>query len=203
MRKFLNIVSVWNFRSVLTRLSRISIKVFANIVLGFRENFGKILGGFRVYFAKIIFRIPEENFEKVLRNRKNFRVISKNFWSNLENNLEILGEIGRFFSGIAKRLGFSPDNPVSTIRSRIRKYFEKLFKITEKEFGRSSHKFLKYFGGISYFRDTIEKNCGHQFWRNSGQIRSDLRKTVKKLKKNFEIIFEKTGEFGKRKFSLR
>ncbi len=39
MRKILNIVSVWNFRSVLMRLSRISIKVYSNILLGLRENF--------------------------------------------------------------------------------------------------------------------------------------------------------------------
>ncbi len=92
MRKFLNIVSVWSFRSVLMRLSRISIKVFTNILLGLRENFEKILGGSLVYFAKIIFRTPEENFEYVLCNRKNFRVISKNFWLNLENNEEIFGK---------------------------------------------------------------------------------------------------------------
>ncbi len=61
------------------RLSRISIKVFTNILLGLRENFEKILGGFRVYFVKIIFRTPEENFEKVLCDRKNFKVILKNF----------------------------------------------------------------------------------------------------------------------------
>ncbi len=89
MRKFFNIVSVWNFKSVLITLSRISIKVFTNILLGLRENFEKILQGFLVYFAKIIFRISEENFEKVLCNRKNFRVISKKFWLNLENNEEI------------------------------------------------------------------------------------------------------------------
>ncbi len=47
------------------RLNRISINVFPNILLGLRENFEKILGGFRVYFAKIIFSTPEENFEKV------------------------------------------------------------------------------------------------------------------------------------------
>ncbi len=62
MRKFLNIVTVWNFRSVLMRLNRISIKVSTNILLGLRENFEKILGDFRVYFAQITFRIPEENF---------------------------------------------------------------------------------------------------------------------------------------------
>ncbi len=86
MRKFLNIVSVWTFRSVLMRLSRISNKVFTNILLGLRERLEKILGGFRVYFAKIIFRTPAENFEKVLCNCKNFKVISKHFWLNLENN---------------------------------------------------------------------------------------------------------------------
>ncbi len=67
-------------------------------------KFWKILG-FRVDFAKIIFKIPEANFKKVLCNRKNFRVISKNFWLNLENNEEIFGEIRRFFSEIVKRLG--------------------------------------------------------------------------------------------------
>ncbi len=104
MRKFLNIVSVWNFRSVLMRLSKISIKVSINVLLGLKENFEKILEGFRVYFAKIVFRTPEENFEKVLCNRKNFMVISKHFWLNLENNEKNLGEIGRFSSEIVKRL---------------------------------------------------------------------------------------------------
>ncbi len=61
------------------RLSRISIKVFTNILFGLRKNFGKILGSFWVYFAKIIFRTLEENFEKVLCNRKNFKVTLKNF----------------------------------------------------------------------------------------------------------------------------
>ncbi len=65
----------------------------------------KILGGFRVYFAKIIFRALEENFEKVLCNCKYFRVILINFWLNLKNNEEIFGEIGRFFLEIVKRLG--------------------------------------------------------------------------------------------------
>ncbi len=60
------------------RLSTISIKVFTNILLGLGENFEKILG-VRVYFAKIIFRTPEENFGKVLCNCKNFRVILKMF----------------------------------------------------------------------------------------------------------------------------
>ncbi len=87
------------------RFSRISIKVCANILLWLRENFEKILGGLGVYFAKIILRTPEENFEKVLCNLKNFRVISKNFWFNLENNEEIFGEIGIFFSEVVKRLG--------------------------------------------------------------------------------------------------
>ncbi len=122
MRKLLNIVSIWNFRSVLMRLrrilvnvwnfrsvlmklKRILIKVFTNILLGLRENFEKILGGFRIYFAKIIFRTSLENFEKVVCNHKNVRVISKNFWVNLENNKEIFGETGRFFSEIVKRLG--------------------------------------------------------------------------------------------------
>ncbi len=104
MRKFWNIVIVWNFSSVLMILSRISIKVFTNILLGLIENFETILGSFRVYFAKIIFRAPEENFEKVCK-RKNFRVISKNFWLNLGSNEEIFGEIERFFSEIVKRLG--------------------------------------------------------------------------------------------------
>ncbi len=104
MRKFFNIVSVWNSRSVLMRLSRISNKVFTNILLGLRENFEKISGGFRVYFAKIIFRIPKENFEKVLCNRKNFSLILNNFWLNLKNNEEILGEIRRFFLEIVRRV---------------------------------------------------------------------------------------------------
>ncbi len=73
------------------RLSRILIKVFTNILLGLKENFEKILG-FWIYFAKIIFRTPEENFVKVLCTRKNFRVISKNFWLNLENNKKFLGK---------------------------------------------------------------------------------------------------------------
>ncbi len=59
------------------RLSRISIKIFTKILLGLRENFEKILGGFRVYFAKKIFMTPEGNFEKILCNPKNIRVISK------------------------------------------------------------------------------------------------------------------------------
>ncbi len=105
MRKLLNIVSVWNFRSVLMRLSRILIKVFTNISLRLRENFEKILGGFQVYFAKIIFRTPEVNFEKVLCNCKNFMVISKNFWINFKNNEEFFGEIRRFFLEFVKRLG--------------------------------------------------------------------------------------------------
>ncbi len=87
------------------RLNRILIKVFANILLGLRENFEKIPGGFRVYFGKIIFRTPEENFEKLSCNPKNFRVILKNFWLNLENNEEIFGEIKGFFSEIVKWLG--------------------------------------------------------------------------------------------------
>ncbi len=105
MRKFFKIVSVWNFRSVLMRLSRISIKVFTIILLGLWENFEKIFGGFQVDFAKIIFNTPEENFEKVLCNGKNFRLISKIFWLNLQNNKEIFREIGRFFSEIVERLG--------------------------------------------------------------------------------------------------
>ncbi len=94
MRNFLNIVNIfrWNFGSVLMRLSRISIEVFTNILLGLKENFEKILENFRVYFAEIIFRISEENFEKVLCNRKNFKTISKKFWLNLENNEEIFGK---------------------------------------------------------------------------------------------------------------
>ncbi len=69
MRKCLNIVSVWNFRSVLLRLSKILIKIFTNILLRLRDNFKNILGGFGVNFAKIIFRTTEENSEKVLYNR--------------------------------------------------------------------------------------------------------------------------------------
>ncbi len=79
MRNFFNIVRVRNFGSVLMRLRRILIKVFTNILLGLREIFEKIFGGFRAYFAKIIFRTREENFEKVLGNHKNFRVILNNF----------------------------------------------------------------------------------------------------------------------------
>ncbi len=71
------------------RLSKISIKVFANILLGLRENFEKILGGFWVYLAKIIFRTTEENFEKVLRNRKNFRIMKK-FLGKLEDSFQKL-----------------------------------------------------------------------------------------------------------------
>ncbi len=97
-RKLFNIVSVWSFRSVLMRLSKMSTKVFTNILLGLRENFEKILGGFGVYSAKTIFRTPEENFKKVLCNRKSCRVISKNFWLNLENN----EQIRRFFSELWK-----------------------------------------------------------------------------------------------------
>ncbi len=78
MRNFYNIVSIfrWNFGSVLMRFSRISIKVFTKILLRLRENFEKILN-FRVCFAEIILRIAQENFEEVLRNRKNFRKISE------------------------------------------------------------------------------------------------------------------------------
>ncbi len=69
------------------RLSRITNKVFTNILLGLRENFEKILGSLGVYFAKIIFRTPEENFEKVLCNRalqktegnRYFELVRKNF----------------------------------------------------------------------------------------------------------------------------
>ncbi len=77
------------------RLSKISVKVFTKlkILLGLRENFEKILGDFRIYFAEIILRISVENFEKVLCNRKNFRVISEIFRLNLENNEEIFGEM--------------------------------------------------------------------------------------------------------------
>ncbi len=52
MRKCLYIVSVWNFRSVLMKLGRISIKIFMNILLGLRENFEKILGGFGYILQK-------------------------------------------------------------------------------------------------------------------------------------------------------
>ncbi len=45
MRKFLNIICVWNFRSVLMRLSKILIKVSTKILLRLRKNFEKILGG--------------------------------------------------------------------------------------------------------------------------------------------------------------
>ncbi len=61
------------------RLSRISIKVFTNTLLELKENFEKkILGGFQIYFAKITFRTPDKNFQKVLYNRKNYRAISEN-----------------------------------------------------------------------------------------------------------------------------
>ncbi len=48
LREIFYIVSIfrWNFGSVLMRLSRISMKVFTNILLGLRENFENILGGF-------------------------------------------------------------------------------------------------------------------------------------------------------------
>ncbi len=52
----------------------------------------------------IILVNADEIFKKVLCNRKNFMVISKNFWLNLENNEEIFVEIRRFFSEIVKRL---------------------------------------------------------------------------------------------------
>ncbi len=131
MRKCLSIVSVWNFRSVLMRLRRILIKIFTNILLGLRENFEKILGGFRVYSAKIIFRTPDGNFEKVLSNVKNFRVISKNFWLNFENNEKNLGEIRRFFPEIVKWLGKFIRCPwefwkiLKILRGTLRKIFKK------------------------------------------------------------------------------
>ncbi len=87
------------------RLSRILIRVFTKILSGLRENFEKILGNFRVYFAEIILRISEENFEKVLCDCKNFRVILETFSLNLEHNEEIFGAIERFFTEIMKRLG--------------------------------------------------------------------------------------------------
>ncbi len=107
MRNFYNTVSrfLWNLGSVLMRLSRISIKVFTKILSGLRENFEKILEDFQVYFAEIILKIFAENFEKVLYNRKNFKVISEKFWLNLENKEEIFGEIRRFFTEIEKRRG--------------------------------------------------------------------------------------------------
>ncbi len=52
MSKFLNIVSVWNFRSVFMRLGRISIKVFTNILLVLRENFEKSITIFPRIFCK-------------------------------------------------------------------------------------------------------------------------------------------------------
>ncbi len=134
MRKSLNIVTVWNFRLVLMRLSRISIKVFANILLGLRENFEKILG-FRIYFAKIMFRTPEENFEKDLYSRKTFRVISKKFWLNLKNNEEIFGREGgnrRFFSKIVKRLGkFRCAGKFQKILKILRATLRKILKKTK------------------------------------------------------------------------
>ncbi len=132
MRTFLNIVIVWNFRSVLMRLSRILFKVFTNILLGLWENFEKILGGFWVDFAKIIFRTAEENFEKILCNRKYFRVISKNFWLNLENNEELFGEIGRFFSEVVKWLGEVLNNFENIMRN-----FEKNFEEPKSKFWRN------------------------------------------------------------------
>ncbi len=59
------------------RLSRILIKLFLKIKtsLGLRENFED----FWVYFAEIILMIFEENVEKVLCNRKHFRLISEKF----------------------------------------------------------------------------------------------------------------------------
>ncbi len=59
-------------------IKRISIKVFTKILLGFRKNFEKILD-FREYFSEIVLSFSEENFEKVVCNRKNFRAISKKF----------------------------------------------------------------------------------------------------------------------------
>ncbi len=86
------------------KIKKISNKVFTKILLWLRENFEKILD-FRVYFAEIILRIFKENFEKVVCNRKNFRVISRKFWLNLENNEEIFVEIWRFFTEIGRILG--------------------------------------------------------------------------------------------------
>ncbi len=138
MRKFLNIGSVRNFRSLLMRLSRISIKVFTNILLGLRETFEKILG-FRVYLAKIIFRTPEENFKKVLCNQKNFRVLSKYFWLNLENDEEIFGKIRRFFSEIVKRLG------KSMIFKEVLKNFENITRNFQENFEKTKSKFWRNF----------------------------------------------------------
>ncbi len=129
MRKFLNIVSVWNFRSVLMRLSRISIKIFTNILLGSRENLKKILGYFWVRFAKINFRTPEENFEKVFRNCKNFRVISKNFWLYLENNEEIFWEIGGLIYKMTVEVSKNFEN--------ITRNFEENFEKTKSKFWRN------------------------------------------------------------------
>ncbi len=138
MRTFLNIVSVWNFRSVLMKLSRISIKFFTNILLGLRENFVKILGSFRVYFAKIIFRTPEENFEKVLCNRKNFKVISKNFWLNVEIRRNFWRNQKIFFRN----------------REKIRKIY-KMFGIVLKNFENITRN----------FEENFEKTK-RKFWRN-------------------------------------
>ncbi len=127
MRNFLNIVSIsrWNFESVLMRLIRISIKVFTKnkTLLGLRENFEKILEDFRVYFAEIILSISEENFEKVLRNCKNFMVISEKFWLNWENNEKIFGEVWRFFQEIVKT------KKIYTMSREVSKNFWKIFWI--------------------------------------------------------------------------
>ncbi len=113
------------------RFIRISIKVFRNILLGLWENFEKVLRGFRIDFAKIIFRTPEENFEKVLCNRKTFRVVSKNFWLNLENNEELFVIIRRFFPEIVIKLGKFIRCPekfqkiLKILRGTLRKFLKK------------------------------------------------------------------------------
>ncbi len=99
----------------------------------------RILGGFRVYFAKIIFRTPEGNFGKVLCNRKNFRLISKNFWWNLKNNEEIFGEIGRFFSEIVNRL------EKFMMFEEVLKNFENITRNFEENFEKIKSKFWRNF----------------------------------------------------------
>ncbi len=136
LKNFEKTVRVWNFRSVLMRLSRILIEVFTNILLKLRENFEKILG-FQVYFAKIILMTPEENFEKVLRNHKNFRVILKNFWLNLENNEEILGKIKILFRNCEKI------RKIYELAGEVSKHFENITRNFEENFEKTKSKFWR------------------------------------------------------------
>ncbi len=143
MSKFLNIVSVWNFRSVLMRLRKISIKVFTNILLWLRENIEKILGGFRVYFAKIIFRTPEENFEKVLCNRKDFRAIFKKFLIKLTWKImkKFLGKLDDSFEKISK---------ICKMSGEVSKNFENITRNFEENFEKTKSKF---------WRNFLDKEC--------------------------------------------